>query len=226
MFDLKQRSITNPLRHRQLVQLRFYLRHLLNQCSNQYVYTGNQYGVLIGRLLDIKGDAQVTFVTFNYDTLIEQAMIATGIMPSKLTLQEYLKAPIPLIKPHGSTQWVYRLRSQGGNPKGREVEWLLEQYPMQEPDISKIPIQIDEEWNMNGNLRSFETPYVYYPAIAIPLNQKTEFVCPPEHIASLEAALETAKHVVTVGWRGSEDRFCRLLQTHCPKNKIRLHVVS
>ena len=97
---------------------------------------------------------------------------------------------------------------------------------MQEPDISKIPIQIDEEWNMNGNLRSFETPYVYYPAIAIPLNQKTEFVCPPEHIASLEAALETAKHVVTVGWRGSEDRFCRLLQTHCPKNKIRLHVVS
>ncbi len=228
MMNVKQLSETNPLRHRQLVQMRFYLRELLNECSNKYVYTANQYGTLIARLLDIKGAAKITFVSFNYDTLLEQAMMACRLLPERhsLSMASYIHADIPLIKPHGSVQWIYKIPRDRYSPQLGWNKWLFEVLAKIEPDVSKIPIDIDVYWKSHGEMGKFDENNFYYPAIAIPLNKKTEFLLPREHLGTLKTALVEAQNIVTIGWRGAEDKFCNLMKECLADRRHNLHVVT
>ncbi|MGO9208104.1 MAG: hypothetical protein ACLQBX_18330 [Candidatus Limnocylindrales bacterium] len=50
------------------------------------------------------------------------------------------------------------------------------------------------------------------PAIAIPLRNKAEFVCPPDHVARLDALLPSVDRVLTIGWRGAEAAFSERLK--------------
>lgn len=228
MIELREKSKTNVIRYRQLVQLRFYLRWLLHQCSHEYVFTANQYATLIGNLTDIKGDAEITFVTFNYDTLIEQAMIDMQIFPKNLdTLDPYIRSDIKLIKPHGSVNWIYRINAHPKRPEGDNnvVSILFSMFPKEEPKIDESLIRIDDHWSTGRGIADYRDPYIHYPALAIPLNKKSEFICPPTHIAALEHALSNAKNIVTIGWRGREEHFGAILG-NCRKNRPRLFVVS
>jgi len=50
------------------------------------------------------------------------------------------------------------------------------------------------------------------PAIAIPVQGKAAFECPQEHLDLLERAIWQTNRVVTIGWRGVEQRFLDLYQ--------------
>lgn len=228
MVGLREKAKTNAIRYRQLVQLRFYLRWLLYHCSSEYVYTGNQYATLISNLMDIKGDAEVTFVTFNYDTLVEQAMIDMRILPKNLDkLDHYIDSDIKLIKPHGSVNWIHRINDNLQKPTGDNdvVSILFSMFPNEEPKIDESEIRIDDHWSTGRSISDYRDPYIHYPALAIPLNKKSEFICPPTHIAALERVLSNAKNIVTIGWRGREEHFGAMLSS-CRKNRPRLFVVS
>jgi hypothetical protein len=53
-----------------------------------------------------------------------------------------------------------------------------------------------------------------YPAIAIPVEKKTEshFECPDEHLAALKDFLPSVTKILIIGWRGMESHFVDILK--------------
>jgi len=231
MVEIKEKSQSEDdrvrvNRCRQLVYLRFYLRMLMQRCSTNYVKTSNNYSVLISRLSDIRRDSEVTFLSFNYDSLIEQEFIRQNIWQSEVTLNSYIDSEIPLIKLHGSVGWIYRINTGPEDLQGNFFPWLFKKYPDTEPDVRSLSIEIDEDWGKNvNNIKQCRASYIHYPAIAIPLNKKSEFVCPTSHLEKLKVSLASVKNVVVIGWKGKEDTFCKLLSL-CKPNRPRLIVIG
>lgn len=56
------------------------------------------------------------------------------------------------------------------------------------------------------------------PAIAIPMEQKTEthFVCPPNHIKQLRRAISETDWLLVIGWRENEEHFLSLWNDKSP----------
>ncbi|MFZ0296797.1 MAG: hypothetical protein WAM13_00475 [Candidatus Sulfotelmatobacter sp.] len=52
---------------------------------------------------------------------------------------------------------------------------------------------------------------VLFPAISIPVENKDEFSCPPEHITALAGLLPKVTKMITVGWRATEENFLKML---------------
>jgi hypothetical protein len=63
------------------------------------------------------------------------------------------------------------------------------------------------------------------PAIALPLQRKAEFECPPEHLSVLTSNLPEVTKCLIIGWRGSEPHFTSLLRTG-PKGAVQWLVVA
>ena len=69
---------------------------------------------------------------------------------------------------------------------------------------------------------------VVVPALAIPVDKKDEFACPHQHIQELATLLPRVTKLMTIGWRGTEDKFLEMLRsgpTGLPHN-IDLMIVS
>jgi hypothetical protein len=75
----------------------------------------------------------------------------------------------------------------------------------------------------NSNPPSGHGKYLV-PALAIPVEPKSEFVCPKEHTDAIASDLSRISKVVMVGWRGSEEHVRQLLSS-LPSN-VRGLVVS
>jgi hypothetical protein len=58
------------------------------------------------------------------------------------------------------------------------------------------------------------------PAIAIPLEDKTEFECPREHLAEMKALLPRTDRLLITGWRATEKHFLRVL-SECLKASVK-----
>lgn len=226
MLELKEKAKKSRIRQIQLMQLRFYLRHLLHECSRNYVFTGNLYAALAARMLDIANGAEITFISFNYDTLIEEALQNLRLLPNKIkNLNAYTQGTIKLFKPHGSVNWIYRLKG-GSDLSIGPLQWLISNYQLQEPDVTHIPIEIEEAWDTSKLISNYLDPWIHYPAIAIPLSEKSEFCFPQAHLDAMKAALGRAKHIVGIGWRGQENHFGEILANECPKSRPIFHIVD
>ena len=98
---LVQESTQFPYKIPQVIEIRFYLRRLLQLCSDNYINYGGNYSELIDSVQSlIKEKGHVTFVTFNYDLLIENAYKERGIA-NFFTIEDYHSSWIELIKLHG-----------------------------------------------------------------------------------------------------------------------------
>jgi hypothetical protein len=59
----------------------------------------------------------------------------------------------------------------------------------------------------------FENGTFGYPALAIPVEKKSEFVCPPEHVRALaDDVLPNITKIITVGWRATEQNLLAMLK--------------
>jgi len=56
--------------------------------------------------------------------------------------------------------------------------------------------------------------WAYVPAIAVPLQTKQTFECPKAHCDALQMCLPRVKKILTIGWRGLEGHFIKLLSDH------------
>jgi hypothetical protein len=64
-----------------------------------------------------------------------------------------------------------------------------------------------------------------FPAIAIPVETKLEFECPPDHLDCLRKHLGKITKVLTVGWAAQEQHFLKLLREHLTQ-EIRVEAVA
>jgi hypothetical protein len=210
---LQEESENYPPGQQQLAAMRFYLRWILTECGDRWLEAARgatNYAELLERIdrWRLSKNEDVVLVTFNYDTLLERAANYALGYPHPVgqhPLPGYYEG-LPhykIIKPHGSVDW------------GREVQSSVATSSRYE-DVEKALIAQAASLTFTGRFRSVGLSVVmdnsaYFPAIAIPVQSKTDFACPAQHITHLEGAVSSVNKLLVIGWRGSEEHFMKLL---------------
>jgi hypothetical protein len=216
---LREAAVGYPEGQRQLVSIRFYLQWIILRSQlrwNGAISSATTYRVLLGRIdRQMKGE-EVCFVTFNYDTLLEEAFISLG--KKFVTIDDYVSnSDYKVIKPHGSINWVREITSTmqvsptysvgvandlidaGDKLKPSEKYHLLApQYDTGLP-LSAVRIQGTDKYQ------------AALPAIAIPLEKKDEYECPKEHVNALVDCISKADKLLIIGWKAAEENFMEQL---------------
>jgi hypothetical protein len=167
------------------------------------------------------GDEPVCLVTFNYDTLLEDALSDFG--PLVEALADYTnKHPFyRVFKVHGSVNWARIIANEIQSPNPNHA-WSL-----------------THEWIRRAAELCITDDYVFcteyptgvvegrpaFPAIAIPVEKGKSFECPPNLIEELKSLLPMTTRVLVIGWRATEEHFLNLLKMHL-KPGVRLQVVA
>jgi hypothetical protein len=207
------RSESDALPHvaAQLLGLKAYLTESIGHCNRAWQARAVGMTNYLSLIEEIErwrrpSDEKVLLVTFNYDTLLEEAVARIAGVKFR-TIDDYVSVPSWLvIKPHGSVNWHRQITLPSRSaalPTGyrdklhalieTRANWrFTDAYAVQEP----------------GGSAEIETQYAF-PALSIPVQSKThsDFECPPDHLHALRRALPAVTRVLIVGWRGLEEHF-------------------
>jgi hypothetical protein len=210
LANLKAEAGQYPERERQLAAVRYYIHSALWECLKnwQQEHGGiTNYKTLLDQIEFWRSAAagqQVCLATFNYDTMLEEA--ASEFLKYRFdTLNSYIsRSDYTIVKLHGSINW------------GRQVEPDLRftlEGPVNEIINHADEIKIGKSYKLLSEpITNFSEPM--YPALAIPLENKTDFECPEDHLSHLKEFLPKVKKIVTIGWRATERHFLTLLSQH------------
>lgn len=161
-------------------------------------------------------EQRVTYVTFNYDTLLDEALDGELLVDLQTNPDGYCLNPnTSLVKLHGSVNWWHTVGIATSPTVDRNKRRRL---AIAEADESNISPAIDYFPNWT------ELPAVHLPAIAVPVLDKDGFECPDHHVEALRQGLEEVDRVLIIGWRAKEAKFVEMLTAI--KGGLRLEVVT
>ena len=215
---MNERSLSYDEGRRQLVSIRFYLQWIISKCQAQWnnaIFTHTNYRALLGQIdRQRKGDP-VCLVTFNYDTLLEEAF---GSLDMEFEIfDDYIRRDFKIIKLHGSVNWVREPTKPIENRKTNHVEVANDALKVAERmELSNIYRLIPEAERQQHIFSYMGDPnrgpsQVVFPAIAIPLQKKVQYECPKEHIRALEECIPKTDNLLIIGWKAGEQDFLDLL---------------
>ncbi len=213
--SLREEGKDDPESQREFASVRYYLCELLHKVTEGWLTKTNRitnYAPLLRDILRFNRSSEpVCLVTFNYDLLLENALVTFDFKIK--SPEEHLDShPIlKLFKLHGSVNWARLVKGQHGNR-------LSPQHLIGQADTLKVSdtfvlanaTDVDEMYK-------FEDPV--FPAIAIPVQTKSEeyFECPRSHLTSLGQMLDNVTKILIIGWQAREAHFLQML-----KSKLRL----
>lgn len=196
---------------RQVFEIPIYLKVLLGQfTSSGRACTYDQLITLIQR----RG-LTVTFVTLNYDTLLDRAIERKFDTPIE-SMGDYVKGVSVsgwnYIKLHGSVNWGYQL----WEPVTPIIPFLhshiaayLSEMNYQSDDVprdsSRISLLPSEQALSDGEV-------LIYPALAIPTDSKNEFTCPRHQVGVLRSALQSDPAILVIGNQGLDTDLMAILR--------------
>jgi hypothetical protein len=221
-LQVVQSRKTKSIRCReQLAAIRFYLREIIwdTEVAWEKKHSNvTNYRTLLGQIEDWRSDnnEQVCLVTFNYDKMIERALSFMGIHCYELA--SYIsRDTYKLIKVHGSIDWAHAtartLREHRTNETSQIQELITaagNQTLVVGDDFSVIQRPLVEFENQPNGV----VVRRWFPAIAIPVQSKEQFECPQEHEQALRKLMKRVNRIVTIGWKGTEWHFLRLVKEH------------
>jgi hypothetical protein len=206
---LREQADTYPRRFQQLAAIQYYLRYMLFNCQSNWKQKRHRgitnYRTFVDEIERWRSrtNERVCFVTFNYDTMLEEAMQQT--IDFKIDeLRSYVnRSDYTLIKLHGSVNW------------GREIDNLGVASVNGAADMIKnvTLLTISDRFRVVNTQHLLREGNVYvFPALTIPVETKDEFACPKDHVATLEDCLDKVTKIITIGWRAMEREFLFLMQ--------------
>jgi hypothetical protein len=185
------------------------------------------------------GSEQVAYVTFNYDTLLDQALSGVyGWSPidsgEDRGLQGYLRGDprFLLFKLHGSSDWAEITfeqttdalpldRDTTGQVKGRLLQ-LANRGAV--ATTGAIRMGSDRAWRFEWAQTTSDGQFYTIPAISLPLGIKSAFGCPGGHVQFFDRVWPKVDRILTIGWKAAEPHFLERLKLS-PHN-VRLEVVT
>jgi hypothetical protein len=223
--DLQAKSKSHPRGLQQLAAVRYYLQFVIRECERHWreVVKGvTNYKTLLNEIERANTSKEpVCLVTFNYDTLLEDALSHFGL--SIGAMHDYTnKHPFyRLFKLHGSVNW------------GREVDTPTRaQNPGHTWSVAYDLIERAAEISISERyVFALEHPpgvvgtRPVFPAIAIPVEKKNTFECPPFLLAELNTLLPKVSKILAIGWRATEAHFLALLKANL-KPGAHLYIVA
>jgi len=210
---LRAEAADYPQRHVQLHAIRYYLRRTISRCG-EGVITESKGVTNYATLLDHVGywrakhpSEEVRFVTFNYDTLLEHACETALKLPFP-SIISYVSRIYRVYKPHGSVNWVRHIENgdivDHGNPEHSIIGL---------GDRLKLRDDLYQVWHPEAAAVQEEGRYVY-PAIALPVEAKSDFECPSDHLNYLKSDIPNVTRLLIIGWRATEAHFLELWRQH------------
>jgi len=216
----------NPEIPKQLAGVRYYLQAVIEFCEEGWkkrieeLGGATNYRSFIDEVEDWRQkspSSEVFLVTFNYDTLLEDAFTADPRFKRQFnSMTDYVPPYDPrpashykIVKPHGSVNWVHGLQTL---PELDHSPWRLD-------ELREVIIENISQLTIPDNIsKAPETPATprpvvsrpewLYPAVTIPVEKsKSEYECPSNHIVALEKFLPSVKKVIVIGWRAAERSF-------------------
>jgi hypothetical protein len=218
--ELQTEGDDHPVRFQQLAAIRFYLQVMIRKCQESFLHEGRgitNYKTLVDQIERWrKKYKRVCFVTFNYDTMLEDALPTIGRRirhPSEYIEHDDYK----IFKLHGSISWARNVISVVPGAESMPAEDIARELIERAAtlDVGQDYCLIDRPLNVRPATPSGPL----FPAIAIPLETKRSFECPDEHLAALKECIPEVTKVLAIGWRGAEDHFLKMLaeNRHRPK---------
>ena len=197
--------------HQQLAAIRYYLQEVLWVTGQRWLdETQNisNYLTLTNRIKRWKQPRErVCFVTFNYDWLLEKALQNAGYPFTELS--GYIARDLMLVKLHGSVNWGRIVRSPDLREHIHQERIELARHLIR----NYSELRISQEYVLIGEYPpSPRPPHVLFPALAIPVETKLDFECPPEHVAALKSFIPEVTKILIIGWRATEQPFLDLLK--------------
>jgi hypothetical protein len=213
LAEFREQAETFPPMHRSLAAIQYYLHFALWDCQDHWRTRHKGTTNFAALLFEIERwryetKEQVCFVTFNYDTMLEEA-IAQVLRLHARNMDSYITwANYSLFKLHGSINWG--LEVEGVEHPGNAVPY---------PYVNVIDIVTADSSRLTPKYRlcdrrmmSTGDRVVVFPALSIPVEKKDEFSCPAEHVTTLESLLPRVTKMITIGWRATEAEFLRTLK--------------
>ncbi len=203
---IRSEALYDPQRAVQLNAIRYYLKRVIWECSENWpkLTSGvTNYAYLLDRIRNwqARHPVRLALVTFNYDCLLEDGCgRALGIsFPSCAAYVEHDQYKV--FKLHGSVSWVRFVETSVG-------------LAGKAPDLALIDLgphlRLSSEYRQAGVGDDMVDGRPVFPAIAIPVETKSDFECPLEHLEVLKGILPSVKKVVIIGWRATEAHFLAL----------------
>jgi hypothetical protein len=142
--------------------------------------------------------------------MIEDALRYQGVTITD-DLASYIAGDWPLIKLHGSVNWAHDVAIR--------AKWLA---GLGKNDVIKTVIEHVQTLTIGSNFRRVHSCPMsardegmpLFPAIALPITNKQDFECPPQHVNLLRASLPRVTRLLVVGWRATEKPFLEMLKEH------------
>lgn len=206
LAKFEEEAKTFPVRRRQLAAIKYYLHEVMWSCQNEWQ---NEHKGITNYLtfLDAidrwryENEERVCIVTFNYDTMVEASMLELWGW-NFADLNAYTSQPnYKLIKLHGSVDWGLELRGVRGYGSTAEII-----------DGAIVGLEVSDLWEKVTHNMKNQNGRVDFPALAIPVEKKSEFACPPDHLSALADAIPHVTTIITIGWRATEQHFLRMLK--------------
>jgi hypothetical protein len=214
--ELQDEAGEYPERHRQLMAVRYYLHIALWSCEVKWKEAAKNvtnYKALLGQIDRWrKPDESVYLVTFNYDTLLEDAMRAVGLTITDLTHYVFGNPTYKVFKLHGSLNWARILKNGFGYADHNA--WSVALHHIEQATNLNITEQFVRIDHYPCGLLPNQERIGLVPAIAIPVEKKAYFECPKAHLDELVRALPHVDKLLLIGWRATEDHFLNLLSTY------------
>jgi hypothetical protein len=223
---LQEEAEADPRGQQTLAAVRCYLHAAIGKCQAHWSRLTKGVSNYLSLLRDMemthKATEGVCLVTFNYDTLLEDALIHRGYAIN--SFEDYVRngSIFRLFKLHGSVNWAreadYGL-PQNINPAYTEA---VLRHLVDHADHIHIS---DRFVFANPMTRVSEGNQPRFPAIAVPVEKKSHFECPPFMLDQLAAALPNVTAIVVIGWRGMEENFLQFLNDRL-RPSVRIFVIA
>jgi len=203
---------------KQLAAIRYYIQSVISECEVKWgnVHMGaTNHKVLFNRIEFWRAprNESVYIVTFNYDRLIEEALSMFDLPFTDM--RHYTQHPsYRVIKLHGSVNWAHPTRLPIPNIERMSSNGVAQQMIR---GIDSASVSLKDFEIQNTFPPTQIEGFAYLPAIAIPVQAKSSFECPEDHVNVLTRVVPEVDKLVIVGWRGQEHRFTglfKLLQRH------------
>jgi len=212
MQMLQREANGYPIRLNQLAAIRFYLREMLWQLGEHWLAAAKGLTNHITLLDQIdhlrKPDELILLVTFNYDTLIEFALNRFNIVIK--ALPDYVShGTFKLIKLHGSIDWAQTIQDLPSDVLQLSSDALAQKLIELAPNL-----RLEKSFVLVPRRQ----PGQCFPALAIPVEVKNEFVCPEEHLNVFIKHLPKVTKILSIGWRAQEAGFLELLKSKLPEH--------
>ncbi|SRR6266568_1095565 len=215
-----------PERVSQLWAIRYYLQDMLSACTFDWlkeIHGVTNYTSLLHEIEDERKDEKVCLVTFNYDYLLEEALSTLKVRLA--SIRDYVAGDYLVVKLHGSINWARKVANFQGDTSKNQEQIVSEVIDLGRRLVfNGEPQMISEITDTTPRIKRVpEQPYFsiplidrrdnppLFPVLSIPVEHKSQFECPSEHIRVLEETLPQVTKVMVIGWKAGDELFLDMM---------------